>query len=91
MTTLPIELIEQFERGNVLIFVGEGIHCSALPSSAELAQELAGRCGYPPNEPVTLLRAAGYNEMTRDRNGLIQFLRDRLDTLALRPSPPSDR
>ena len=89
--TLPIELLEQFERGNVLIFVGEGIHWGALPSSDELAQELARRCDYPPSELVTLPRVAGYYEMTRDRNGLIQFLRDRLDTLALRPNPPLDR
>lgn len=46
--TLPIELIEQFERGNALILVGEGVHHGALPSSAELAQELARRCDYPP-------------------------------------------
>jgi hypothetical protein len=86
MTTIPQELLEQFERGNVLIFVGEGIHWGVLPSSEELAQELARRCDYPPGEPVTLPRVAGYYEMTRDRNGLIQFLRDRLDTLALRPN-----
>jgi formylglycine-generating enzyme required for sulfatase activity len=84
MTTLPIELLEQFEHGNVLIFVGEGIHCGVLPSSAELARELAERCDYPPNEPVTLPRVAGYYEMTRDRNGLIQFLRDRLENPAFK-------
>jgi formylglycine-generating enzyme required for sulfatase activity len=85
---IPIELLEQFERGNVLIFVGEGIHRGALPLSVELAQELARRCDYPPDEPVTLPRVAGYYEMMRDRNSLIQFLRDRLENPTLRPQRP---
>jgi len=41
---VPEELLEQFERGNVLLFVGEGINIGVLPSSVELAQELARRC-----------------------------------------------
>jgi hypothetical protein len=76
---IPIELLEQFERGNVLLFVGEGINRGALPSSAELAEELAARCDYPPEEPLILPRVAGYYELTRDRHGLVQFLRDRLE------------
>lgn len=76
---IPIELLEQFERGNVLLFIGEGINRGILPSAAELAQELAGRCDYPSEEPLTLPRVAGYYELTRDRQGLIQFLRDRLE------------
>jgi formylglycine-generating enzyme required for sulfatase activity len=76
---IPIELLEQFERGNVLLFVGEGINRSILPSSAELAQELAERCDYPPEEPLTLPRVAGYYKLSNDRQGLIQFLRDRLE------------
>jgi len=83
--SIPVELLEQFERGNVLLFVGEGINQDALPSSAELAQELGARCDYPPEEPLTLPRVAGYYELTRDRHGLVQFLRDRLDSPALAP------
>jgi hypothetical protein len=83
--SIPIELLEQFEHGNVLLFVGEGIKRGALSSSAELAKELAARCDYPPEEPLTLPRVAGYYEMTRGRRGLIQFLRDRLDRPALGP------
>ena len=77
--SIPIELLEQFERGNVLLFVGEGINQGVLPSAADLAQELAARCDYPPEEPLTLPRVAGYYELTRDRRGLVQFLRDRLE------------
>ncbi len=76
---IPIELLEQFERGNVLLFVGEGINRGILPSAAELAEALAARCDYPAEEPLTLARVAGYYELTRDRQGLIQFLRDRLE------------
>jgi len=82
---IPIELLEQLERGNVLLFVGEGINQGVLPSSAELAEELAARCDYPPEEPLMLPRVAGYYEMTRDRHGLIRFLRDWLDDPALAP------
>jgi hypothetical protein len=80
--SIPIELLEQFERGrgNVLLFVGEGINRGVLPSAAELAQELAERCNYPVDEPLTLPRVAGFYELTRnDRQGLIRFLRDRLE------------
>jgi len=84
--SISVELLEQFERGNVLLFVGESINRGALPSSAELAEELAARCDYPLEEPLTLPRVAGYYEMTRnDRHGLIQFLRDRLDCPVLAP------
>ncbi len=76
---IPIELLEQFERGNVLLFVGEDINRGFLPSSAELAEELARRCDYPPEDPLSLPRVAGYYEMKRDRHGLVQFLLDRLE------------
>ena len=70
MKSIPEELLEQVERGNVLLLVGEGISRGVLPSSAELAQELASRCDYPSEEPLTLPRVAGYFEMIRGRQGL---------------------
>lgn len=84
--SIPIELIEQFERDNVLLFAGEGVKRGCLPSLAELAQELGQRCDYPPGEPLTFPRIAGYYELVRDRNSLITFLRDRLDVESLQPS-----
>jgi hypothetical protein len=85
---IPIELCEQLERRNVLLFVGEGINSGILPSSAELASELAERCDYPSEEPKTLARVAGYYVLTTDdRHGLIDFLRGRLDKPGLVPSP----
>jgi len=86
--TIPIELLEQLERRNVLLFVGEGISSGVLPSSAELASELAERCNYPAEEPKTIPRVTGYYVLTtHDRHGLIDFLRDRLDKPGLEPSP----
>jgi len=84
MTTIPRDLLEVLD--SVLLFVGEGINQGALPSSAELAQELAALCDLPPDEPLTLPRAAGYYDAKRnDRNGLIRFLRERLDDPDLEP------
>ena len=34
---IPIELLEQFERGNVLVFVGDGIHRGTLPFRSIIA------------------------------------------------------
>lgn len=84
-SAIPVELLEQCERENVLLFMGEGVNHGSLPSSAELARDLAQRCEYPPDEPLTLPRVAGYYELVRDRNGLITFLRDRLDVQGLDP------
>jgi hypothetical protein len=83
---LSVELLEQIERGNILLFVGDGIGNGQLPSATALADELAARCDYPSDEPRTLTHVAGYYELTRGRNGLVQFLRERLDTTAIAPS-----
>ncbi len=92
MSAIPIELLEQFEKGNVLVFVGEGINRGLLPSSVELAEELAARCDYPPQESKTLPRVAGYHMLTtRNRQGLIAFLRERLDRPDLEPTPSHRR
>jgi formylglycine-generating enzyme required for sulfatase activity/AAA+ ATPase superfamily predicted ATPase len=81
---IPVELLEQLEKGNVLVFIGEGINRGLLPSSAELAEEFATRFDYPSEEAKTLARVAGYYELTtHNRHGLIAFLRERLD----RPRP----
>jgi hypothetical protein len=56
---IPIELLEQFERGNVLLFVGGGINRGVLPSAAELARDLAERCGY------RLVQANAHNVLAR--------------------------
>ena len=74
---IPTELREQLERRNVLLFVGEGINAGTLPTSAELASELAERFDYPAQETKTLARVACFYELTqKDRHGLVDFLRN---------------
>lgn len=85
MSTIPEELLEQLERGNVLLFVGQGINDQLLPTVSELAQELAERCEYK-DELRHFPRVAGYYEMVQDRHSLIRFLRERLDTSKTQPS-----
>ncbi|MFN8494095.1 MAG: SIR2 family protein [Caldilineaceae bacterium] len=83
---LPIELLEQFQRDNVLLFIGEGINRGVLPQLAELSEELAQRCDYPANESTIFQRVAGYYEFVHDRNSLITFLRERFDRPNLHPA-----
>ena len=82
---IPVELLEAFGNGQVVLFVGGGITRGVLPSSQELALELAKRCAYPASELLTLSRVAGYYEITGDRYSLLQFLKDRLDQPAALP------
>lgn len=87
MISIPEELLDQFERENVIPLVGESINDRVLPSAEDLAEQLAERCNYPPDEPKTLQRVAGYYELImRDRPSLIDFLRDRLDIPEAEPT-----
>jgi hypothetical protein len=86
MNTIPEELLEQLERGNVLLLIGEGINQGVLPSSQELARELAARSDYPSEEALSWARVASYYELTRDRHGLILFLRERLSISTISPT-----
>lgn len=80
---IPIDLLEEIERNNVLLFVGEGIHRPVaneqiLPSTAELTVELAQVCGYPVGDPLTFLQVAYYCQRKLGRQKLVAFLQDRL-------------
>ncbi len=87
MKSIPIELLEQFEKNNVIPLVGDGVSHRDLPREKELVRELARRCNYPKDEPGTLRRVAGYYELvTRDRHGLVSFIRDQYDTADLEPT-----
>jgi hypothetical protein len=87
MVSIPEELLEQVERNNVVLLIGDGINRGALPSLAEIARQLALRCDYPADEPQTLPRVAAYYLLTNgDRHSLVNFLRDRLDSPGLKPS-----
>jgi hypothetical protein len=90
-SNVPDELLDQLRQGNVLLFVGEGVNRGmagerGLPSSAELAAELAQRCQNPPHDPpLTLPRVAMVYEHEKDRAALFSFLREKLGEKALTP------
>lgn len=86
--SIPTELIEQINRNNVIPLVGEGINRGVLPTLTDLATDLAARCDYPEEEPLTLARVAAYYQLTSgDRHSLIEFLRRRLEHSRMAPSP----
>lgn len=83
---IPVDLLEQLERGNVLILIGEGLSRDTLPSSAKLSKELAERFDYPSGEQSSLPRVAYSYLRKHDRAELVKFLRERLWDHRLPPS-----
>ena len=53
---IPLELTEQLQKGNVVLFCGAGISTSpdGLPTGGQLAQELAERAGLEHKELSTV-------------------------------------
>lgn len=86
MMDVPRELVEQFARGNGVVFVGAGLSQGAgLPGWADLVRELAAELdGCPPDaDPRDI---AQYYEIEYGRRCLVERLRDRLDTLDAHPT-----
>jgi|GEM_PF-2959237 len=84
---IPRELVEQFARGNGVIFVGAGLSQGAgLPGWADLVRELAAELEGCPLD-TDYRDIAQYYEIEHSRNRLVQKLRDRLDTLPVQPTP----
>lgn len=90
---IPPELVNQFVRGNGVIFVGAGLSTGAgLPGWMDLIRPLARAVDarWPGDEADLttdhLLTAAQYYENQRGRNALIQHLRDTLDTAGIQPT-----
>jgi hypothetical protein len=81
---VPQELIEQLERGNVVLFAGAGLSIGAgLPGWGALIRPLAQRIGYGGDD---LLKAAQFYENRMGRHALISYLREKLDTLGVEPT-----
>jgi len=82
---IPIEILEQLRRRNVLLFLGEGINhgpdgVSGMPTYTELATKLASRCNYPHDAPPGLPEVAQFCEDTGlGRQPILSMLKDRLD------------
>jgi hypothetical protein len=82
---VPPELIEQMGKGNVVLFLGAGLSIGAgLPGWGDLIRPLAERIGYAGDD---LLKAAQFYENRNGRHALISYLRDRLDTTGIEPTP----
>jgi|GEM_PF-2456202 len=89
---IPLELLEQFERGNVLLFVGERI-ARAVDGQAwidRLSAALTARCvDLAGLSPVSFPEAAQAYEDAHGRQALVQFLREQFETpTAGAPSAP---
>lgn len=85
---VPHELVEQLQRGNVVLFVGAGLSIGAgLPGWGALVRPLAERIGYSGDD---LLKAAQYYENRNGRHALITYLRDQLDTTAVESTENHD-
>ncbi len=84
---IPEELLEQIERGNVLLFIGERIvHNEKGQTLLEgLANQLAARCSIIDFEDFTFPEAAQAYEESRGRQALVQFVRDHLEPLGTEP------
>jgi len=78
---IPVELIEQIERGNCILFLGwaHAETSDASPALTErfLAQRLAERVNYPRPE-YTLCEVADYFDVNRGRQALIQYVCDEI-------------
>lgn len=85
MIPIPEELLEQVERGNVLLFVGERIVRDAQGQVVldQLTAELLARCGI--DGAYTFPEAAQAYEDSKGRQALVQFLRDQLEALGDAP------
>jgi len=78
------ELVNQLQRGNVVLFVGAGLSIGAgMPGWAELISPLAARIGY---EGDNLLKAAQYYENRKGRHALISHLQKQFNILEIEPT-----
>jgi hypothetical protein len=85
---VPQELVEQLDKGNVVLFVGAGLSIGAgLSGWGALVRPLAKRIGYGGDD---LLKAAQYYENRKGRHTLISYLRDHLDTVGIEPTQNHD-
>jgi hypothetical protein len=82
MIPIPEELLEQIERGNMLLFIGERIARDAAGRAVldQLTAQLAARCGLEA-ETHTFPDAAQAYEDDKGRQSLVQFIRDQLEAL----------
>jgi hypothetical protein len=89
MIHIPEELLEQAERGNVLLFVGERVVSDASGQVVldQLTTQLAARARLADAEDIAFPEAAQLYEDSAGRQALIQFLRGQFEALGDEPQP----
>jgi hypothetical protein len=90
--TFAQEIAQEVARGEVVLFIGAGVSTGAgLPDWSKLMRPLAQKVNYkmPPDKFLTtehLTAAAQHYETKYGRQGLIQYLREQLDTTIRQPT-----
>lgn len=89
MIEIPVELLEEIERGDVTLFVGERLNRDIEGNVAvdRLTAELVARCGLREEDSLTFPQAAQAYEYNRSRHALVQFMRDQIEALGDEPQP----
>lgn len=89
MISIPEELIEQIERGNVLLFIGERILRDGEGQVVvdRLTSQMVVRSNANHPEDYSFPEAAQAYADKLDRNALIQLVRDQLEALSNEPQP----
>lgn len=87
MIAIPEELLEQVERGNVLLFMGELLvrDADGQVTVDRLTHQLAARCGIPDREILSFPEVAQLYQDEKGRHALIQFLRNQLEAIGNEP------
>ena len=89
MISIPIELLEQFERGNVLLFIGEQILSDVAGRATidELTAELIARTQIDHEEELDFPAIAQLYQDQQNRHALVQFVSERLKAPEYKPQP----
>ena len=87
MVPIREELLEQVERGNVLLFIGERITRDAEGQAIidRLTAQLAARCNVADEAELSFPEAAQIYEDEQGLRALVQFVRDQLEALGDEP------
>ncbi len=87
MIPIPEELLEQFERGNALLFIGERVTRDAEGQAVidRLVAQLAARCNATDEGELSFPEVAQAYEDEKGLQALAQFLRDQLEELGDEP------
>lgn len=88
---VPDELVAQLVRGEVILFIGEQLAIAneserGFPSLATMVSELKARCDYPDEDPQSFPIVAGYYDLVKGPNALVQYIIDCFDDPTLPPN-----